>query len=460
MSRMNRVLFTAGALLMLVSSAAMAFIDYPNPVRVTTLTGGDYFNSNFITDSNDAYSWFGRIYRNADHVRVTWEPYYDGQYGDGSAQGFGFIKSEEGYGAYMLHLQRGYNSYYGPRDVYDEYNHFTLGYGYPFGSFDLGVVYNRQSTSWTHKATETDFTEDPDEVTTTESEYSEAYNTFGLGITYDMDDETVIDAMFSMQMGSEDDGESDVTLVDFPGDTPDYVVDDIDFERTGFMLGARAFRAMREDLTIIPVFTFGTSKDTYGSFGADSDAPYLPYWQESEAKSTGFAGGIGFDYTVNESNDVYLFASIQRTKYEWDSTTYYPYFDGTDLDGNGTYVWQSETTYTAMPGVACAVEHELTDMFTIRMGASKNWWTRKSTSDSESFDDPETGDNVPYGATESENEDSDYPWQFTLGMGIAMGDWVIDLSLNESWLYSAGYWFHGYESKTSPIAQIEAKLWF
>ncbi len=135
MSRMNRVLLTAGALLMLVSSAAMAFDPFPNPVRVSTLSGGDSFNNNFILDSNDAYSWFGRIYRNADHVRVTWAPY-------GEAQGLGFIKSEEGYGAYMLHFQEGYG-YYPGRQEGGEYNHFTIGYGYPFGNFDLGVVYNR-----------------------------------------------------------------------------------------------------------------------------------------------------------------------------------------------------------------------------------------------------------------------------------------------------------------------------
>jgi hypothetical protein len=130
---MNRVLILAGALLMLVSSAAMAFDPFPNPVRTNSLAGGDSFNSNFITDSNDAYSWFGRIYCNADHVRVTFNPGSD-------AQGLGFIKSEETYGAYMLHLQQG--SYY-DKQLLGEYNHFTLGYGYPFENFDLGVVYNR-----------------------------------------------------------------------------------------------------------------------------------------------------------------------------------------------------------------------------------------------------------------------------------------------------------------------------
>ncbi|MCB1164123.1 MAG: hypothetical protein H6694_03155 [Candidatus Latescibacteria bacterium] len=369
MSRMNRVLFTAGVLLMLVSSAAMAFEGFPNPVRSYTLTGGDAFNANFISDSNDAYTWFGRIYRNADHVRVTWWP-------SSTAQGLGLIKSEESYGAYMLHLQEG--SFY-DKQLSGEYNHFTLGYGYAFENFDLGVVYNRQGTS--------------QEVGGTKM--SETYNAFGAGITYDMDDETQIDATFAFVTGKTDDG----------------VDGNDDPESTGMNFGARAFKAWREDLTIVPVFVFNTWKDKLG---------------DAEDKTTMFGAGLGFDYTINEDNDLYVFASFQNSKETLD--------DGTDT---------AEYKMTALPGIGAAVEHEFTDMFTVRMGATKNW---------EKYEEPGTPD-----GTDTYHS---YPWMFTMGMGIAMGDWVIDLELNQTWLYSAGYWFHGYDSPQSPIAQIEAKLWF
>lgn len=392
MSRMNRVLLTAGALLMLVSCAAMAFESFPNPVRVQTLSGNDSFNNNFILDSNDAYSWFGRIYRNADHVRMTWNEQNEG----GAAQGLGFIKSEEGYGAYMLHLQQG--DYYSSEAFSGEYNHFTLGYGYPFGNFDLGLVYNRQGIS-----------ANLEDETPVRAEASESWNAFGLGITYDMDDETVIDGMFSYVKGTEDDGNDE--------EDPEN-----DFESSGFGVGVRAFKVMREDLTIIPVFLFSTSTDTYG------DTDY-------EDKSTTFAGGLGFDYTINEDNDLYLFASYQQDKEE-DT-----YEVGTDTETD-TY------TYSAMPGIGIGVEHELTDMFTMRMGASKNWWNTKI--------EDQTGDET------TTDEYKSYPWEFSFGMGIAMGDWVIDLALNQQWLYNAGYWFHGNQlySSQPPIAQIEAKLWF
>lgn len=365
MSRMNRVLLTAGALLMIVSSAAMAFDPFPNPVRVNTLAGGDSFNNNFILDSNDAYSWFGRIYRNADHVRVTWAP-------NGEAQGLGLIKSEQSYGAYMLHLLEG------------EYNHFTLGYGYAFESFDLGVVYNRQGISANF--------EDPG---ATRAEASESMNSIGAGITYDMSEQTALDASFMFSTGSED--------------------DETDWEGSGFGVAARMFHAWREDVTLIPVFTFDSRTDTYGD--------------DSEKKATSFAGGLAFDYTINEDNDLYLFASYQSSKLE-------------DTEGDDTW----EDTSTAMPGIGAAVEHELTDMFTMRLGATKNWMKYEET-------DP---------IEETTDEMKSYPWQFSFGMGIAMGDWVIDLALNQSWLYNVGYWVHGNQpySPQPPIAQIEAKLWF
>jgi hypothetical protein len=373
---MNRVLLTAGALLMLISSAAMAFEPFPNPVRVMTLAGGDSFNNNFTTDSNDAYTWFGRIYRNADPVRMTWNPGRD-------AQGLGFIKSEEGYGAYMLHLQQGT---FFDKQLEGEYNHFTLGYGYPFGNFDLGLVYNRQGISG------------KDDTVTPGVEASETWNAFGAGITYDMDEETVIDGAFSFVTGTEDDG-----IDETPED---------DMESTGFGVGARVFRVMREDLTIIPVVVFNSFTEKHGD--------------DDEDKDTMFAGGVGFDYTINEDNDLYLFVNFQNDKLE--STV-----------GDVT----NTTTTTAMPGIGAAVEHELTDMFTMRMGATKNWNKTKY-----EYDD---------GTSE---EYKDFPWLFTFGMGIAMGDWVIDLDLNQQWLYTAGYWFHGVAGGERPIAQIEAKLWF
>lgn len=384
MSRMNRVLLTAGALLMLVSSAAMAFAPYPNPVRVYTLSGGDSFNSNFILDSNDAYSWFGRIYRNADHLRVTWEP-------RGEAQGLGFIKSEQTYGAYMLHLQSGNTTF--DRQLEGEFNHFTLGYGYAFESFDIGLVYNRQGAS-----------ADIDEGGA-RAEVSETYNAFGAGITYDMSDQTAFDFSFMFVTGSEDDG-----VAEDPED---------DFETTGFGVGARAFYAWREDVTLIPVFTFNSYTDSYSDI-------------DDENKGTAFAAGLGFDYTINEDNDLYLFLSFQSMK---DEETY-------EIGGE-TYT--DEFTTTAMPGIGAAVEHELTDMFTIRMGATKNW-----VKEEETFDAADTTD-----------EYKSYPWMFTFGMGIALGDWVIDLELNQDWMYQAGYWFHGADPVSEPpVAQIEAKLWF
>ena len=366
MSRMNRVVILVGLLLMLMSSAAMAFnsVTASPAVRVGSLTGGDDFNGNFFNDSNGAWTWYGRIFRNADHVRATWGG--SGLNG-GANNSVGLIKSEEGWGAYMLHLENGEAGTYG------EFNRITLGYGIPVAGFDLGVIYNRQG----------------EKATMGDTDMSEVYNTFGLGGSWDMDDDTLIDGVFQMTMGGVDDGDDNTD----------------DFEYSEMHFGARAFWQWRDDVALVPAFWFMTGTETIGS----ADDKY------------GFMGlGVACNYTINEDNDLWVGANYQQMTEE-------P--DGGD-----------KATDTTMPGLFAAVEHELTDMFTVRMGASKNFYTESDGAD------PVT-------------ETTSYPYGFTLGMGLGLGDWVIDLSLNQSWLYNFGYWVHGTPGG-SPIAKIETKLWF
>jgi hypothetical protein len=365
-SRLNRVLFVTSVMLMLMCSVAMANVGFSTPVRVASLGGGDGFNGNFLNDSNGAYKWFGRIYRNADHARVTWT--------GGTNNSFGLLKGEEGYGTYMIHLQKGF------MDSMGEYNHFTLGYGMPLGGIDWGVIYNRQNIANTMGTVE----------------YTEAWNTFGVGGSWDMDDETLIDFVFQMITGSEDDG------VD---EDPE---NDVDYSQMDF--GVRAFRQLRDDVTVVPAFWFMTGEDSNASV------------------TSGYMGvGVAFDYTVNDNNDVVVGFSYQKSSYEAGDPAV-------------------ESSVTTMPGAFLALETELTDMFTVRMGASKSFDTADNGLDGDSFAEAKT-----------------FPYGYTLGMGIGLGDWVIDLELNQSWLYDFGYWVHGTtnsDNGQSPIAKIEGKYWF
>ena len=217
MSRLNRTLILVGVLLMLMAATAQAFEGFRVGVRQMTMAGEDGFNSNFFTDTNDAYHWFGRIYGNADFAHVTWD--------GGDAASFGLIKSEETYGAYMLHMQQGFSGFDG------EANNITLGYGLPLEGFDLGAVYNRQSSR-----------EKVGDV-----EMTETYNVFGFGGTYMMDEETTIDGTFAFLTGSYDNGDDD---------------SDNDSDYSGFDIGARAFRALRDDVTVIPVVQFMTMRSS------------------------------------------------------------------------------------------------------------------------------------------------------------------------------------------------------
>lgn len=365
MSRMNRVLILVGVLLMLMAGTTQAYQEFRTGVRLDTMGGGDSFNGKFVTDTNDVYHWFGRIYSNADFAQITWD-------GDDAA-GMGLVKSEETYGAYMIHFQEGFEGFMG------EANNLTLGYGLPLSGFDVGVIFNRQSSS----------------STSGDTEMTESYNTFGAGATYDMDEETTLDFSFAFITGSADDGDDD------SDDDPDF---------SGINFYARGFRAMRDDVTIVPTFCFMTGTEEIGS---------------DEYKESMLGLGLAFDYVINDDNTLLVGGSWQQEKSEYPS-------------GDDTI----EETTTTLPGLFATVEHEFTEMFTLRVSGSKNFMK---------YDNGEDGDSLV--------EYTYYPWGYAIGLGIALGDWVIDLELYDEWLYDFGYWIHG-EDGSTPIAQIEAKLFF
>ncbi len=370
MSRLNRVFFVAGVLLMLMCSIAVARTEFSTPVRVASLGGGDGFYGNFVNDSNGAYKWVGRIHRNADHVRITWT--------GSENNSFGLLKGEEGYGTYMVHLQKGWTDSYRVDEPADEFNHFTLGYGIPLGGMDWGLLFNRQNYT----------------STMGDVESTEAYNTIAVGGSWDMDDITLIDFVFQMISGSEDDG------VD---EDPE---NDVDYSQMD--MGVRAFRQVRDDLTVVPAFWFMSGEDS----NADMKEGFMGF-------------GLGFDYSVNDGNDVVLGFSYQK------ATT----------EAGDPAVEQSNTT---MPGVFLALESELTEMFTVRMGATKSFITYDNGLDADAGLEKKTT----------------YPYGYSVGMGIGLGDWVIDLELNQAWLYDFGYWIHGVSQNQSPISKIEIKYWF
>ncbi|MBN2170163.1 MAG: hypothetical protein JW819_02440 [Candidatus Krumholzibacteriota bacterium] len=260
MFRVSRYLMLVGVLLMM-STAAIAQADGPEyfqyNVRLTTLSGGDDFATNYWNDSGHVTMWFGELGNYTDMLTIGFDP-------EDEINAISLNKSEKTFGAYYIALQEGMYDYMGD---YDEYNHFTLGYSYALENMKLGVLYNRQNMS------ETDG----------DDEVKDSYNSFGLGLDYDFSDEVNIDATFAYSSYS-------WTYKVAPADTTG--------DGNGLMFGARAFWAYQDDITLVPVFIFRTAE-----------------WQEGY-KDTDFALGLGFDYTVNDNNHIILGAKFAQAKSE------------------------------------------------------------------------------------------------------------------------------------------------
>jgi hypothetical protein len=170
-----------------------------------------------------------------------------------------------------------------------------------------------------------------------------------------------------------------------------------------FSIAARMMYGMRDNLKLVPVVAFMSEEYT-------KDMP-----------NTFFGAGLGFAYTINDDNTLVFGVDFQRYQQE-DNVS----------DPN------TKITATTLPGAILSVEHEFNDWIEARVGASKAW------------------DKIDYG----DNEETTFPFVFNLGAGLNVGDWTIDLMLNEASFYNFGYWLHGNPSYVAPIAAIQAKLFF
>ncbi|MCP4545892.1 MAG: hypothetical protein GY835_05420 [bacterium] len=336
MTRFNRILILVA--LLMFSTAAFAMMPATGNWRLDTLNGGDSFNSNFWEDSNCVLHWYGEIVNYTDMLTINLDA------GEGAA----LNKSTDGYGSYFLGLYRG--DAYGP-----EWNNIRFGYGYELENMNLGIMINRQGTSATTAGDGG-------------GDVKETWHDFGFGIDYQLNDETNIDASFTMTKGSSEDLDDD---------------DDNDLDASGMAFGVRAFRACKkEGMTIIPVFMF--SKMT----------------PMDDVTETTIALGAGMDYEINDGNNLILGLNWQK-------------YTNKDERGDGDAVETSQTTF---PGMSLAVEHEFFDWLTVRAGATKRWIKAENDAENVQMSYPY---NLNFGAGIALGD-----WQVDLGLNT---DWLYNL---------------------------------
>ena len=215
---------------------------------------------------------------------------------------------------------------------------------------------------------------------------SDAGEKVGLGYGYALDVAT-LGLFFQMY----ENNAADESVFDF-GAGLDYDMGDtnVDFtflyHKSGddntMSFGTRAFYPWKDGVELIPAFMFETA-----SFGDDS--------------ATGMGFGLGFAYTVNDDNTLIL---------------------GFDYKKDSVTIADVDTDETTMPGFYVGMEHDVNDWLTLRTSGYKAWFEE---------------------VVGSADPINTYPFMFTFGFGIHLGDFDLDVAYDESQLFDTFNWFMG-----------------
>jgi hypothetical protein len=111
---------------------------------------------------------------------------------------------------------------------------------------------------------------------------------------------------------------------------------------------------------------------------------------------------------------------------------------------------RAEMTYTTMPNIFAALESNLWSWFTLRLGASKPWYSKLKFNAAAAA---EMGPVGPY-PLDGETEFKDSPFQYSMGAGFHLGRVDLDAVVNQDFPFSGSYFGSG--NSEIPFTQLSA----
>lgn len=361
------------------------------------------FTGNYIEDDYNIFSWYATLpsYSNMVWIGMQDLEWYSGDdmfYYIGASYGLG----EEGkYGtlaAFFYSYAPGLNPWgYGEWDgagLFSDWlpNKFTVMYAYPMEKLSLGLFFQRSDQ---YAKQEQDVEGD-----LSSQELSRAYTTFGLGLRFDLGEKLYADLAADMSMANykyevQSGGES-ASLEDDA--------------HSMYGVRARAFYEWNETITWVPYFNFRM-------FDFSLKAENIDEFESYGDKGTMLDFGLGANVKVNEDNllifAVEPYSMMKREPSEPPDNT------------------SAEIKYTVMPRFYLALESDIKDWLTFRVGGSKELgksdWTYEET-----------------GVGKAEQVYTGESFGFYMGLGFHVGDFDIDCLLNNDLPFHLGYWLTGY----------------
>jgi len=239
---------------------------------------------------------------------------------------------------------------------------------------------------------------------------------FGLGVGYEPKDNLRADAAISFNsfsFGSSYSITGQDSAQDFKSDGS-----------VGLSFGGRIFYAPNEDMVIVPLL-----KASYVNFGYQYDQNSDSAIAEGKSQTTEILLGCGWNYQFRNHLKLIAGSDLGYKKTSIQDSL---------IVGSPGETRENITEWT-FPAFHLAMEANLTNWATIRVGATQNVLSTKRT--------------VDYlDGTSSRTESSGQPYQLNMGLTLRTGNLNLDLLINSEMLYSGGNIASG--SKTWPANSV------
>jgi hypothetical protein len=318
------------------------------------------------------------------------------------------------------------------------YNKYTVMYGYAMDGMSIGLQFIRSDEHY--KMEEED----------TESEIKTAYTTIAGGIRFDVGENMYADLAIDFSMASQTGYGYPAMYEMMPGVwMSGYYNLASDFgeieQDASTMFGGklRLFYEWNEEITLVPYF--GIRWFDF-SLKAEDDAfnegmvgyPWGEWWGHLGAKGMMFDFGLGTNITVNEDN--LLVFAIEPFSYAK--------VEPSDVPEDYWMFESAEGKILVMPRFILALESDLKDWMTFRVGASKDLAKMEYTM---TDDDEETTVTRTMA-----------PFEYFMGLGFHVGDFDIDCVINNRTPHQLGYWLTGneYDGSAPIVYMLSGKYHF
>ncbi len=410
---------------------------------------------NYIEDDYNIFSWYGTLPNYSDLVLMSVHQDKD-YYGEGYWErdlrtmiGATYALGEYGdYGTLAMFFQRnssGFNPLYGMEmegclmggegpglpwpgaDLWSRqlYNKFRIMYGYEMDKLSFGLYFDRADAAIDMEETEAGETES--------EEWHWAYTTIGAGVRFEVNDDLYGDLAFNIDMASQ------TGMWDEYCDDPVSGYGTIEQDANmAYGFRGRMFYNLNDEVTIVPyvgvkMWDFSLKADsTDFNWDVEYENIYGYYGEDGHFGQKGmmFDFGLGANIEVNEDN--LLVFAVEPVSYLKMEPSEIP---DELLERDGLSDASIEVKRMAMPRFRLALESYVKDWLTFRVGGVKSLY--KTTYSMEMTE--EGGDKH----SEEMNETT-APFNYFMGLGFRVGDFDIDVVINNELPYHMGYWLTGY----------------